>query len=432
MKFANLLFLAAPALAQEAFVLKNVTIHPVTAPDIAGGSISVSNGKIVEYGAKVATAKNVKVIDGKGLHVYPGMINCATTMGISEVTSVRESNDTNEIGEFVPQVRALIAFNPDSEHVPVTRVNGITSVVTMPASLSEGRGAGGAPQSILRGQAAVVHMDGWNWEDMGINRNAGLLMRFPQIVTARFSPFEGAIAGAIPFADAKKVYDAELKKVEGFFDAARHYQTAKLAKATDFKPNVQYEAMLPVLEGKAPLLVPAERERTIREAIAFAKKQNVKLILMDVQKPGKAIDLIKENNIPVVVGKPTNLPLDEDDPYDAAYSLPGQLYKAGIKFAFGTYDNQFARNLPFEAAFAVAYGLPYEAALKALTIDAAEIFGVSNVTGSLDKGKSADFVVTDGDPLEVKTQVKMLFISGKNVALDNRQTRLYEKYNSRK
>lgn len=432
MKFANLLFLAAPIFAQEAFVLRNVTIHPVTAPEIAGGSISVANGKIVEYGAKVAAPKNVKVIDGKGLHVYPGMINCATLMGISEVTSVRESNDTNEIGEFVPQVRAVIAFNPDSEHVPVTRVNGITSVVTMPASLTEGRGAGGAAQSILRGQAAVVHMDGWNWEDMGINRNAGLLMRFPQIVTARVSAFEGATAAAIPFADAKKIYDAELKKVDNFFDAARRYQTAKLAKAADFKPNVQYEAMLPLLEGKAPLLVPAERERTIREVIAFAKKQKVKLILLDVQKPGKSIDLIKENNIPVVVGKPTNLPLDEDDPYDAAYSLPGQLYKAGIKFAFGTYDNQFARNLPFEAAFAVAYGLPYEAAMKALTIDAAEIFGVGNVTGSLDKGKSADFVVTDGDPLEVKTQVKMLFINGKNVALDNRQTRLYEKYNSRK
>lgn len=432
MKFANLLFLAAPIFAQEAFVLRNVTIHPVTAPEIAGGSISVANGKIVEYGAKVAAAKNVKVIDGKGLHVYPGMINCATLMGISEVTSVRESNDTNEIGEFVPQVRAVIAFNPDSEHVPVTRVNGITSVVTMPASLTEGRGSGGAAQSILRGQAAVVHMDGWNWEDMGINRNAGLLMRFPQIVTARVSAFEGSAAAAIPFADAKKIYDAELKKVDNFFDAARRYQTAKLAKAADFKPNVQYEAMLPLLEGKAPLLVPAERERTIREVIAFAKKQKVKLILLDVQKPGKSIDLIKENNIPVVVGKPTNLPLDEDDPYDAAYSLPGQLYKAGIKFAFGTYDNQFARNLPFEAAFAVAYGLPYEAAMKALTIDAAEIFGVGNVTGSLDKGKSADFVVTDGDPLEVKTQVKMLFINGKNVALDNRQTRLYEKYNSRK
>ncbi len=433
MKFANVLFLTFPLLAQESFVLRNVTIHPVTSADIAGGSIFVVNGKIVELGTKVTAAKTVKVIDGKGLHVYPGMINCATQMGLSEVSSVRETNDTNEIGEFLPQVRAVIAVNPDSEHIPVTRVNGITSSLTLPASIAEGgRGAGTGPQSILRGQAAIIRMDGWNWEDMAISRNAGLLMRFPAIVTRRAGASEFAAATVIPYTEAKRTYDAELKKVEEFFDSAKRYQAAKNAKAAGFKPNVQLDAMLPVLEGKVPLLVPAQRERTIRDAIAFAKKQNVKLILLDVAKPGKAIDLIKENNIPVIVSKPTSLPEDEDDPYDAAYSLPGQLHKAGIKFAFGTYDNQFARNLPYEAAFAVAYGLPYLEALKALTIGAAEIFGISNEIGSLEKGKSADFVVTDGDPLEVRTQVKMLFIRGKNVTLETKQTKLYEKYMNRK
>ena len=433
MKLANVLFLTLPLLAQESFVLRNVTIHPVTSADIAGGSISVVNGKIVELGTKVTASKTVKVIDGKGLHVYPGMINCATQMGLSEVSSVRETNDTNEIGEFLPQVRAVIAINPDSEHIPVTRVNGITSSLTLPASIAEGgRGAGTGPQSILRGQAAIIRMDGWNWEDMAISRNAGLLMRFPAIVTRRAGPGEFAASTVIPYTEAKRTYDAELKKVEEFFDSAKRYQAAKNAKAAGFKPNVQFDAMLPVLEGKVPLLVPAQRERTIRDVIAFAKKQNVKVILLDVTKPGKAIDLIKENNIPVIVGKPTSLPEDEDDPYDAAYSLPGQLHKAGIKFAFGTYDNQFARNLPYEAAFAVAYGLPYEAALRALTIGAAEIFGISSEIGSLEKGKSADFVVTDGDPLEVRTQVKMLFIRGKNVTLETKQTKLYEKYMNRK
>ena len=429
MKLANVLFLTLPLLAQESFVLRNVTIHPVTSADIAGGSISVVNGKIVELGTKVTAAKTVKVIDGKGLHVYPGMINCATQMGLSEVSSVRETNDTNEIGEFLPQVRAVVAINPDSEHIPVTRVNGITSSLTLPASITA---VGTGPQSILRGQAAIIRMDGWNWEDMAISRNAGLLMRFPAIVTRRAGPGEFAASTVIPYAEAKKTYDAELKKVEEFFDSAKRYQAAKNAKAAGFKPNVQFDAMLPVLDGKVPLLIPAQRERTIRDVIAFAKKQNVKVILLDVAKPGKAIDLIKENNIPVIVGKPTSLPEDEDDPYDAAYSLPGQLHKAGIKFAFGTYDNQFARNLPYEAAFAVAYGLPYEAALKALTIGAAEIFGISSEIGSLEKGKSADFVVTDGDPLEVRTQVKMLFIRGKNVTLETKQTKLYEKYMNRK
>ncbi len=433
MKIAKFLLVTVPLIAQDSFILRNVTIHPVTSADIVGGSIVVANGKIVELGAKVTASKSIKVIDGKGLHVYPGMINCATQMGLSEVTSVRESNDTNEIGEFLPQVRAVVAVNPDSEHIPVTRVNGITSSLVLPASLAEtGRGAGSGPQPILRGQSAMIHLDGWNWEDMAISRNAGVLMRFPAIVTRRAAFGEGAIGTPIPYNEAKKTYETELKKVEEFFDSAKHYQAAKMAKAAGFKPNVQLDAMIPVLEGKVPLLIAAQKERTIRDAIAFAKKQNVKIILLDVTKPGKAMELIKQNNIPVVVGKPTSLPEDEDDPYDAAYSLPGQLYKAGIKFAFGTYDNQFARNLPYEAAFAVAYGLPYEEALKALTIGAAEIFGVSNEIGSIEKGKSADFVVTDGDPLEVRTQVKMLFISGKNVSLETKQTRLYEKYMNRK
>lgn len=433
MKIAKFLLFTVPLIAQDSFILRNVTIHPVTSADIAGGSIVVANGKIVELGAKVTASKSIKVIDGKGLHVYPGMINCATQMGLSEVTSVRESNDTNEIGEFLPQVRAVVAVNPDSEHIPVTRVNGITSSLVLPASLAEtGRGAGTGPQPILRGQSAMIHLDGWNWEDMAISRNAGVLMRFPAIVTRRAAFGEGAIGTPIPYNEAKKTYETELKKVEDFFDSAKHYQTAKMAKAAGFKPNVQLDAMIPVLEGKVPLLIAAQKERTIREAIAFAKKQNVKIILLDVTKPGKAMELIKQHNIPVVVGKPTSLPEDEDDPYDAAYSLPGQLYKAGIQFAFGTYDNQFARNLPYEAAFAVAYGLPHEEALKALTIGAAEIFGVSNEIGSIEKGKSADFVVTDGDPLEVRTQVKMLFIRGKNVSLETKQTRLYEKYMNRK
>ncbi len=433
MKIAKFLLFTVPLVAQDSFILRNVTIHPVTSADIVGGSIVVANGKIVELGAKVTASKSIKVIDGRGLHVYPGMINCATQMGLSEVTSVRESNDTNEIGEFLPQVRAVVAVNPDSEHIPVTRVNGITSSLVLPASLSEtGRGAGTGPQSILRGQSAMIHLDGWNWEDMAISRNAGVLMRFPAIVTRRAAFGEGAIGTPIPYNEAKKTYETELKKVEEFFDSAKHYQAAKMAKAAGFKLNVQLDAMIPVLEGKVPLLIAAQKERTIRDAIAFAKKQNVKIILLDVTKPGKALDVIKQNNIPVVVGKPTSLPEDEDDPYDASYSLPGQLYKAGIKFAFGTYDNQFARNLPYEAAFAVAYGLPYEEALKALTIGAAEIFGVSNEIGSIEKGKSADFVVTDGDPLEVRTQVKMLFIRGKNVSLETKQTRLYEKYMNRK
>ncbi len=189
--------------------------------------------------------------------------------------------------------------------------------------------------------------------------------------------------------------------------------------------------MLPVLEGKTPLLISAPRERNIRDAIDFADKHKVRLVLFDVRKPGAQLARLAQKKIPVVVGQPTDLPLDEDDAYDAAYSLPGELHKAGVKFAFATYDNQFARNLPFEAAFAVAYGLPMDAAWRALTVDAAEIFGAAAFTGSLEVGKSADLFLADGDPLEVRTQVKHMFIQGHPVTLENRQTRLYQKYLAR-
>lgn len=417
--------------AQDSFLLRGATIHPVTGPDLANAMMLVQDGRIAEIGVKVAAPKGTKVIDAKGLHVYPGFMNAATVIGISEVSSVRETNDTNEIGEFVPAARAVVAVNPESDHIPVARVNGITTVVTMPATLGGGGGfGGGGGGSLIRGQAALLHLDGWTWEEMALKQSIGVLMRFPAIQT-RSIDFETFTVTNRPYAEVKRQYDAEIRKIDEFFERARRYQRAKAANSPDWRLDTQFEAMLPVLDGKMPLLVPAQRERTIREAIEFADKHKVKLILLDVHKPGAMLKTIAEKKIPVVVGQPTDLPLDDDDAYDASFSLPGELHKAGIKFAFATYNNQFARNLPFEAGFAVGYGLPYEAALKALTIDAAEIFGVSNVTGSIEKGKSADFFVTDGDPLEIKTQVKMLFIKGKNISLETKHTRLYQKYLNR-
>lgn len=425
------ILVAMVASAQDSYFIRNATIHPVTGPEIANGSLLIEGGKITGIGTKLAVPKGVKVIDGKGMHAWPGMVNCATQIGLSEVSSVRETNDTNEIGEFIPQVRAIVAVNPETEHILVARANGLTSVLTLPAAIAVGGGPGAptAGQSIVRGQAAMIRLDGWTWEDLAMSQSAGMLVRFPAIQTVTVS-FPGG-RSEIPFVEAKRRYDAEMRKIDEFFEKARRYQQAKAAATANFLPDVQLEAMLPVLAGKTPLLIPAQRERGIREAIDFAEKHKVKLVLMDVRKPGAQLARMAEKKIAVIVGQPTDLPMDDDDAYDAAYSLPGELHKAGVKFAFATYDNQFARNLPFEAGFAVAYGLPMEAAWRALTIDAAEIFGLGASTGSLEVGKSADLFLSDGDPLEVKTQVKMVFIQGRNVSLENRQTRLYQKYMGR-
>ena len=425
------ILVAMVASAQDSYFIRNATIHPVTGPEIVNGSLLIEGGKITGVGAKLTVPKGVKVIDAKGMHAWPGMVNCATQIGLSEVSSVRETNDTNEIGEFIPQVRAIVAVNPETEHILVARANGLTSVLTLPAAIAVGGGPGAptAGQSIVRGQAAMIRLDGWTWEDLAMSQSAGMLVRFPAIQTVTVS-FPGG-RSEIPFVEAKRRYDAEMRKIDEFFEKARRYQQAKAAATASFLPDMQLESMLPVLAGKTPLLIPAQRERGIREAIDFAEKHKVKLVLMDVRKPGAQLARIAEKKIAVIVGQPTDLPMDDDDAYDAAYSLPGELHKAGVKFAFATYDNQFARNLPFEAGFAVAYGLPMEAAWRALTIDAAEIFGLGTSTGSLEVGKSADLFLSDGDPLEVKTQVKMVFIQGRNVSLENRQTRLYQKYMGR-
>ncbi len=178
----SLWFLAALAGAQDSYLIRNATLHPVTGPEIANASLLIENGKIAALGAKLAAPKNAKVIDAKGLHVYPGMINCATQIGLSEVGSVRETNDTNEIGEFIPQVRAIVAVNPESEHIYVTRANGITGALTLPATMATAGGPGSstAGQSIVRGQAALLRLDGWTWEDLGMVPSAGMMVRFPR------------------------------------------------------------------------------------------------------------------------------------------------------------------------------------------------------------------------------------------------------------
>jgi imidazolonepropionase-like amidohydrolase len=222
-----------------------------------------------------------------------------------------------------------------------------------------------------------------------------------------------------------------VQQLNEFFEEARRYLTAKKANEPGLKVDLKLEAMLPLLEGKQPLVVFAEREREIREAIAFADKQQVKLILAGVRRPGQMLETIAKRRIPVILGTTLTLPLEEDDPYDEQFGLPGKLQKAGVKFAFASFGTQFARNLPYEASAAAPFGLTPDEALRSVTLNAAEIWGIAESYGSIEKGKVADLIVTDGDPLEIATQVRMLFIKGEQVDLESKHTRLYKKYLAR-
>ena len=412
------LALAAVALAasNDTFLIRDVTLHPVTGPDIPLTSVLVRDGLIAEIAPKIAAPKGMKVVEGKGLHVYPGMIDSATTLGMAEIGAVRETSDVAEIGDFNPQLRSLIAVNPSSEHIPVARANGITSAIALPGG------------GIIAGQAGLMHLDGWTWEDMDVKRSAAMHLRFPVLSmgggAGEFGP-RGASA-RIAYTEAKRKHEEELLKLRLFFEDARRYRKAKGVM------DRKLEAMLPVLEGKQQVMITAARKRAIAEALEFAKRENIKIVLAGCREfTPEILKEIKARNIAVILPETLALPLDEDDPYDAIYTLPADLHRAGILFAFATFDSSAVRNLPYQAAASVPFGLEREDALKAVTINAAKIWGVEDRIGSVEKGKWADLVLADGDLLETKTQIKQMWIRGKAVDLESRHTKLSDRYMAR-
>jgi imidazolonepropionase-like amidohydrolase len=332
------------ASAGNSVLLRGGTVHPVSGPEIRNASVLVRDGKIAEVGAKVAAPKGVRVLDIKGLHVYPGLIDSSTSIGLSEIGSVRETVDTTEIGDFNPQVRAVIAINPASEHIGVTRANGTTTVISAPAG------------ALVAGQAALLHLDGWTWQEMAVKSAAGMVLNFPAIQT-RSGRGGGTFGGtpARPFAEVKKEYERRVQALHEFFESARRYQQAKASNAPGFETDLKFEAMLPVLEAKLSVIVRATRERAIRDAIEFAEKEKIRIVLADATEAYKVAGDLKTKGIPVICGPTLALPTEADDPYDRAFTIPAELHKAGVKIAFGSFNTAFARNLPYQAANAVAF-----------------------------------------------------------------------------
>ncbi|MBV9301826.1 MAG: amidohydrolase family protein [Acidobacteriaceae bacterium] len=418
--------------AENSVLITNVTIHPVTAPEIQNGSVLVIDGKIAELGTSIAAREGARTVDGRGLHLYPGLINAATNVGLSEISSLRDTVDLDEIGPFNPELRAQIAYNPSSEHIAVTRASGITAVISLPGSGASGFGlASQGPGTIITGQGALMHLEGWTWEEAAVKPSAVVDMMFPQIQTVprQIASFLGTEPRG--YTELEKEYKQRLEQLSDFVERARRYEKAKAAGGPEFRADAKLEAMIPVIDGKTPLFVRAGKERAIKDAVAFADKQKVKIIIADPREIGSTGPLLKSHNIPVVLGKTFQLPLRDDDPYDAPYTLPNDFFKAGVKICFGTFDVEFARNVPFEAAQAAAFGLPRDEALKGLTINSAQILGVGDQLGSIERGKVADLILTDGDPLEAKTNIKQMFIAGREVSLESRHTREWEKWEKR-
>lgn len=424
--------IAVTTLAQSAapttYAITHAKIFTLAGQPIDDGTLLIKDGKIAAIGEGIAVPSDAKVIDAKGLQVYPGLFDSITQMGLSEISAVHATVDTTETGAFNPDVVAATAVSPSSAHIPVVRAAGITEVLAVPAS--GGFDSGGAT-NLVGGQASAFYLAGWTMDDMAIRRNAALVVDWPQIETRSFD-FATFSTKEKPFTEAKKEYDKQVQQLADWLEQARHYaQSTEKGPVGSFEKDVKLEALVPVVRGQMPVLVFADRARDIRSAVEFFDKQRVRIILAGGAEAYQVKDLLRSRSVPVILRPTLGEPSEEDDAYDRLMTQPAELTAAGVKVAFGSFDNSFARRLGQQAANAVAHGLSYEDGLKAVTLYPAQIFGLDSQLGTVEAGKVASLIVTNGDPLELTTEVKYLFIKGQLTSMDNRQKDLYEKYASR-
>ena len=414
--------------AATTYAITHAKIFTLAGSTIDDGTLLIKDGKIAAVGATIEVPSGAQVIDGKGLQVYPGLFDAVTQMGLSEISAVSATVDSSETGNFNPDVVAATAVSPSSEHIPVTRASGITEVMAVPASGGFDSSGG---RAILGGQASAFSLAGWAMDDMQIKRSVAMVINFPTIQTRTFD-LTTFTRKERPYSEAKQEYEKNLNELTDWIERARHYaQAIGHGGPSDFERDVKLEALAPVVRGQLPVLVFADRMRDIRNAVEFCDKQKLKMILAGGQEAYKVKELLRSKNIPVILRPVLTLPVDEDDPYDRLLSQPAELAQAGVKFAMGSFDNSFARRLGQNAANAVAYGLSPDDALKAVTLYPAQIFGLADQIGTLEPGKLANVIVTNGDPLELTTDVKYLFIKGQLTSTDNRHKRLFEKYSNR-
>ena len=422
----------------------------------------MQGGKIVAVGAKDAVAIPVgaTVTDATGMHVYPGMFDADTQMGLREIDSMRETVDSREYGDFNPELRAAVSVNPDTDLLPEARANGILSVVTAPE--------GGT----ISGQGAVLSLNGWTWEELATDPSVGMYLQFPRMGQRRFretahrceetagghmeenDPYlrSGAYVpggttdtramrfGMLPAmlgADEPDPAEKEEERVEKalkplneFLESAKRYRMAKEA-GTLKRADTKWEAILPVLDGSKPFFVRADREKDIKTAVNWAKKNGFRMVLVSGQESDKCADLLAREKIPVILGSVQNLPRTQDAPYDDAYTIPAKLAKAGVQFCLTAGETSNVRRLPWQAAMAASYGLDPDTALKAITLTPAQITGHDSHLGSIETGKDATLIITTGNPLKITSVVKAAYIKGELINLTTRQKQLYDRYQSR-
>jgi imidazolonepropionase-like amidohydrolase len=392
------------------------TVHPVDGPDVPNGTVVFDHGKITAVGPKdaVTVPAGATVVDATGKQVYPSLIDPWSTLGLTEIDANRAQHDYAESAPVAPNVRADQAFQAESDLLPVTRANGVLLANVTP------RGG------VLSGQAALMELDGWTNADMTVKAPLGLVVNWPNMLLVRG---DGTPPESVQRDNRQRALDALART----FDEAAAYATAKQAaqKAGGVPPphDARWEAMLPELAGRLPVFVQAEEVHQIEDAVAFADARHLKLVLYGGYDAAMVAPLLVTKNVPVILSVVDRLPRRRSDPYDAPFTLAGQLVAAGVKVAIANGGGAWnERNLPYQAARASAFGLGADAALRAITLAPAEIVGAADRVGSLTVGKDATLFVADGDILDEATHVERAWVEGRAVDLDDRQKTLDRKY----
>jgi imidazolonepropionase-like amidohydrolase len=399
-------------------LLQGGTLHTVSGDVLPETDLLFDGGKIVRIEKGIVPEPGMEVIPIHGRHVYPGFIAATTSLGLVEINAVRATRDFAEVGDLNPNVRANVSYNPDSELIPVSRSNGVLLANVTPVS------------GLISGQSSLMMLDGWTWEEATLQHPTGLHLNWPDM-RIRTGPKVKKSKS-----EQEKERREKLQKIDDLFDQVRAYarmqqaipRQARLEQGHDLR----LESMIPYVMGEATIFVHANEVQQIAAAVHWAERQGVKIVIVGGRDAWRLVDLLKDHQVPVVYQSVLALPYRRYEDYDQAYKTPAQLYAAGVPFCISSSSSSFAaanlRNLPYHAAMAAAFGLPAEEALRSITLSAAEILGVADRVGSLEAGKDATLFIADGDPLDIRTQVELVFIQGKKIDLSDRHKQLYHKY----
>lgn len=406
-----------PAKAQKGVLfLKNGTVHVGNGTVIEGATIKINNGIIEEVGTAVSVPSDAtQVLDVNGKHIYPGLILPSSTLGLQEISGIRSTQDFTEIGELNPGVRSIAAYNADSKITNTLRSNGILLAHTAPVG------------SLIGGLSSIVQLDAWGYEDAAYRTDMGMNFYMPSLLSRGTGRFAALFALLFPQpGDPVKEAFIKIEQVKVFFrDAAAYLKNNHAAV-----PNLKFEAARGLFEKKQKLFVHCNQVKQMLLAIDFVKEFGFDVVLVGASESWQIAELLKQNNIGVILSQMHNLPTLDDDDVDQPYKTPAILQKAGVLFCINDDDSQNrGRNLPFNAGTAIAYGLDKEAGLSAITLNAAKILGIDDVTGSIEKGKDANLIISEGDVLDMRSSIITdAFIQGRKIELNDKHKQLYERY----